>query len=342
VTFETRARPPGMYDVARLAGVSHQTVSRVINGHANVAPDTRRRVEAAIAELGYRRNVAARTLVTRHSNTIGVITGVSVEWGPSMTLVGVEQAARDAGFYVSVAGLGAIEPGGVREVIGHFTDQGVEGVVVIAPEAAMAHMAEPFVTDVPVVMVAAGVEPAPGVQITAIDQQRGARLATGHLADLGHTRIGHIAGPEPWFDAIERVNGWRHELRARHLRPGPLLRGDWTAESGYRLGRQLLRRGEPPTAVFVANDLMAIGFIRAMIEAGVSVPQDMSVVGFDDIPGVSHIIPSLTTVRQDLDRLGRQCIDMLLARLHRTDASFALVAPDLVVRDSTRAPAGPG
>ena len=143
MTFETRARPPGMYDVARLAGVSHQTVSRVINGHANVAPDTRRRVEAAIAELGYRRNVAARTLVTRHSNTIGVITGVSVEWGPSMTLVGVEQAARDAGFYVSVAGLGAIEPGGVREVIGHFTDQGVEGVVVIAPEAAMAHMAEP-------------------------------------------------------------------------------------------------------------------------------------------------------------------------------------------------------
>lgn len=338
MTFEARARPPGMYDVARLAGVSHQTVSRVINGHPNVAPDTRRRVEAAIAELRYRRNVAARTLVTRHSNTIGVITGVSVEWGPSMALVGVEQAARDAGFYVSVAGLDTIEPGGVRDVIGHFTDQGVEGVVVIAPEAAMAHMAEPFVTGVPVVMVAAGVDPAPGVQVTAIDQQRGARLATGHLADLGHTRIGHVAGPEPWFDAIERVNGWRAELTDRHLRPGPLLRGDWTAESGYRLGRQLLRRGHPPTAVFVANDLMALGFIRAMFEAGVRVPQDISVVGFDDIPGVSHTVPRLTTVRQDLNRLGRQCIDMLLARLSDADTVFPLVPPDLVLRESTRPP----
>lgn len=337
MVIERRARPPGMYDVARLAGVSHQTVSRVINGHANVTASTRSRVEAAIAELGYRRNSAARTLVTRHSNTIGVITGVSVEWGPSMALIGVEQAARDGGFYVSVAGLGTIEPGGVREVIGHFADQGVEGVVVIAPEAAMAHMAEPFVTDVPVVMVAAGAEPAPGVQVTAIDQRQGARLATAHLADLGHTSIGHVAGPEPWFDAIERVNGWRQELRSRRLRLGPLMRGDWTAESGYRIGGQLLRRDPPPTAVFVANDLMAIGFIRAMFEAGVRVPEDISVVGFDDIPGVSHIVPSLTTVRQDIIRLGRQCIDMLLARLNGVDTEFPLVPSELVVRDSTRA-----
>lgn len=332
------ARPPGMYDVARLAGVSHQTVSRVINAHPNVAQETRRRVEEAILTLGYRRNVAARTLVTRHSNTVGVITGVSVEWGPAMALVGVERAARDAGFYVSVAGLDTIEPGGVREVIGHFADQGVEGIVVIAPEAAMAHMAEPFVTGVPVVMVAAGAKPADGVHVTAIDQRRGARLATGHLADLGHTRIGHIAGPDPWFDAIERVHGWRDELRERRLRPGPLLRGDWTADSGYRLGGQLLRRGQPPTAMFVANDLMAMGFVRALHEAGVRVPEDVSIVGFDDIPGVGYLIPALTTVRQDLNRLGRQCIDMLLAHLQQSPAEFPLVEPVLVMRDSARPP----
>jgi DNA-binding LacI/PurR family transcriptional regulator len=326
-----------MYDVARLAGVSHQTVSRVINAHPNVADQTRRRVEEAIVQLGYRRNVAARTLVTRHSNTIGVITGVSVEWGPAMALVGVERAARDAGFYVSVAGLGSMERGAVREVIGHFADQGVEGIVVIAPEAALAHMAEPFVTDVPVIMVAAGASPAPGVQITAVDQQRGARLATGHLADLGHTRIGHIAGPDPWFDAIERVRGWRAELRERRLRPGPMMRGDWTAASGYVVGQQLLRRGSPPSAMFVANDLMAIGFIRALHEAGLRVPDDVSVVGFDDIPGVGYLIPSLTTVRQDLDTLGRQCIDMLIAELQQTAAEFTLVEPSLVIRDSTRA-----
>ena len=333
-----RSRPPGLYDVARLAGVSHQTVSRVINAHPNVAPETRRRVEEAIAQLGYRRNVAARALVTRRSNTIGVITGVSVEWGPSMALVGIEAAARDAGFFVSVAGLGSIDPSTVRDVIGHFDSQGVDGIVVIAPEGAMAHLAEPLVTDVPVVVVAAGAEPADGVKITAIDQQLGARLATAHLAEQGHTRIAHLAGPEPWVDAIERVSGWRDELRARRLRPGPLLRGDWTAASGYRLGQRLIDRGNPPTAMFVANDLMAIGFIRALYEAGVRVPHDISVVGFDDIPGVSHLIPRLTTVRQDLDRLGHQCIEILLGELSGTTSDYPLLEPILIVRDSTAPP----
>lgn len=139
-------------------GVSHQTVSRVVNSHPSVREDTRRRVQAAISELGYRRNVAARTLVTRHLNTIGVITSVSSFWGPSSTLIAVERAARDADMYVSVAGLRSMEPAGVGGVLRHFVDQGVEGIVVIAPEAAMAHMAEPFITEVPVVMVAAGAE----------------------------------------------------------------------------------------------------------------------------------------------------------------------------------------
>ena len=231
-----RARPPGLYDVARLAGVSHQTVSRVVNSHPSVREETRARVQEAIAQLGYRRNVAARTLVTRRSNIIGVITSVSPFWGPSSTLVGVERAARDAGFYLSVAGLRSIEPAAVKDVLGHFGDQGVEGIVVIAPEAALAHMADPFITDVPVVMVAAGAEPAQGVQITAIDQERGARLATRHLIELGHTRIGHIAGPEPWYDATARLAGWRRELSESGLRPGQSAAGDWTAASGHHIG----------------------------------------------------------------------------------------------------------
>ena len=274
MSIPQRARPPGMYDVAKLAGVSHQTVSRVINSHPSVREDTRRRVQAAISELGYRRNVAARTLVTRHSNTIGVITSVSNFWGPSSTLIAVERAARDAGMYVSVAGLRSIEPAGVGEVLRHFVDQGVEGIVVIAPEAAMAHMAEPFITEVPVVMVAAGAEPAANVQITAVDQQLGARLATRHLVELGHTSIGHIAGPEPWFDATARLRGWRRELAASHLRPGPLITGDWTAASGYRIGQRMLKpQSNSRLRLFIANDLMALGFIRAMYEAKVPVPR---------------------------------------------------------------------
>ena len=327
-------RPPGMHDVARLAGVSHQTVSRVVNAHPSVRDDTRRRVQAAIDELGYRRNAAARTLVTRHSNTIGVITSVSTFWGPSSTLISVERAARDAGYFVSVAGLESIEPAGVGEVVRHFIDQGVDGIVVIAPEAAMAHMAEPFITTVPVVLVAAGAEPAFGVQIAAVDQEQGARLATRHLIDLGHTSIGHIAGPEPWFDATARILGWRRELAAAGLRRGPLVTGDWTSESGHLAGRRLLDTAELPTAVFVANDLMALGFVRAVGDAGLRVPEDISIVGFDDMPGAAYFVPGLTTIRQDLETLGQRCIDMLLAALAGTPGDFPLVEATLVARES--------
>src|SRR6478736_4045404 len=164
-------RPPGMYDVARLAGVSHQTVSRVLNAHPNVKPETRRRVEAAIAELGYRRNVAARTLVTGRSSTIGVITSTSEHWGPASTMVSVEAAARDAGYYVSVAGLRTLDRTGVDEALHYFAEQSVEGIIVIAPEAAKAPLARSFTCSVPVVMVAAGAEPMAGVQITSVDQE---------------------------------------------------------------------------------------------------------------------------------------------------------------------------
>jgi DNA-binding LacI/PurR family transcriptional regulator len=195
-------------------------------------------------------------------------------------------------------------------------------------------MAEPFISDVPVVMVAAGAEPAQGVQITAIDQEHGARLATRHLIELGHTRIGHIAGPEPWFDATARRKGWRLELVDAGLRSGPHAAGDWTADSGHRIGLQWLARKIMPSAIFVANDLMALGFIRAMHDSGIRVPDDVSIVGFDDMPGAAYFLPGLTTVRQDLDTLGHQCIEILLAALNQTHAQFPLIEPTLVVRES--------
>jgi DNA-binding LacI/PurR family transcriptional regulator len=239
--------------------------------------------------------------------------------------------------YVSVAGLRSIESAGVGEVLRHFVDQGVEGIVVIAPEAAMAHMAEPFITEIPVVMVAAGAQPAANVQITAVDQELGARLATRHLVELGHTRIGHIAGPEPWFDATARLRGWRRELATAGLPAGPLATGDWTAASGYRIGQRLLKSRRVPSAVFIANDLMALGFIRAMHDAKVSVPEQVSVVGFDDMPGADHFIPRLTTVRQDLDTLGQRCIDILLAALNQTACDVGPIEPSFVLRESTAA-----
>ncbi|TKV57421.1 LacI family transcriptional regulator [Nakamurella flava] len=333
-----RARPPDLYDVARLAGVSHQTVSRVVNHHPHVRVSTRHKVMTAIAELGYRSNAAARTLVTRRSNTIGVITSAAPLWGPIGTLVALERAARDTGFGVNVAGMASIDPAVVDATLRRFVDQGVDGIVVVAPEAAVSHIAEPFVTDVPVVLVAAGAEPAVGVQIAAVDQEGGARAAVRHLVDLGHREIAHISGPEPWFDATARLRGWRRELSAHDLPAEVLLSGDWSSASGYAAGARLIRRGPVPTAVFVANDLMAIGVIKALRHGGLRVPQDVSVVGFDDMPGVDFLAPSLTTVRQDLDALGRLCIDMLTREPGSPTAAPTTVPAALVVRGSTAGP----
>lgn len=334
MSHSERDRAPGMHDVARRAGVSHQTVSRVLNGLPNVREETRERVTAAIAELGYRRNNAARALVTRRSSMIGVITSGSTLWGPSSTLIAVESAARAAGYYVSLAGLGSVKNALVASAFEYFTDQAVEGIVVIAPEAALAHAADPLVAKVPVVMVAADTQPSPGLHITSVDQEGGARLAVRHLLDQGHRSIVHVSGPMEWFDAAARQRGWLREMEAAGLDPIPPIPGDWTAASGYAAG-QLLASTTLPTAIFAANDLMALGVIRAFHDKAVSVPQQVSVVGFDDIPGSAHFIPGLTTVKQDFDALGRQCIDILLSALNGGLDDPAPIAPQLIFREST-------
>lgn len=323
-----------MYDVAAAAGVSHQTVSRVLNNHPNVRAETRARVLEAIASLGYRLNSAAKTLVTQRSSTIGVITSGSTLWGPSSALVAVERAARAAGYFVSVASLTDTDSTHVSETLTYFLSQSVEGIVVIAPEGALAHAADPLQAQVPVVLVAADIEPAGRVRITSVDQEAGARLATRHLIDLGHRTIAHIAGPQPWFDATARQRGWEAELRAAGLRVPLSIQGDWTAASGYHAGQRLLEK-RLPTAVFASNDLMALGLIRSLHDAGVDVPRDVSVVGFDDIPGAAHFIPGLTTVRQDFEALGNQCIDILLKSMAGALNDSTPITPTLIVRESS-------
>lgn len=325
-----------MLDVARLAGVSHQTVSRVLNEHPSVRPETRARVQAAISELGYRRNSAARALATRRSSTLGLLTATSSRSGPASTLVAVEEAARAAGLWVSVASLGVYDPDSVRSALDHFLDQGVDGIVVIAPVEEAVHAASAVATVVPTVVVAPLV--VPGALAVAVDQRRGARLVVAHLATLGHTRIAHLAGPVGWLDAAEREAGWRDELAARGLEPGPLVRGDWTAASGFTAAASL---DAGPTAIFAANDEMALGLVRALVEQGRQVPADVSVAGFDDIEVAGFALPPLTTVRQDFAELGRAAVRTLLDRLAGGTAEPAtLVEPVLTVRASTAAPRG--
>ncbi|MFG1698928.1 LacI family DNA-binding transcriptional regulator [Nonomuraea sp. NPDC049309] len=329
-----KRRVPVMADVAREAGVSHQTVSRVLNDHPNVRPDTRARVEAAINRLGYRRNLAARALVTKRSRTLGVVSFDTTLYGPASTIYGIEQAARTAGYFVSIVSLKSIDTASVRDAIGYLTEQGVDGVVVVAPQRSAGRALESLPAGMPAVAVE-GTHSA-GVSVVCIDQAEGARLATRHLLELGHETVWHVTGPQDWMETEGRVEGWRSALEeAGRPVPEPLA-GDWSPRAGYEAGKRLASM-DGVTAVFAANDQMALGVLRALSEKGVRVPEQMSVVGFDDIPESEFFSPPLTTVRQDFDVVGRHCIEVLLRQIESGPAALErlVVRPSFVVRAST-------
>ncbi|GAA3818124.1 LacI family transcriptional regulator [Cellulomonas soli] len=329
-------RPPSMSDVAMHAGVSHQTVSRVLNDHPSVAPSTRERVVEAIAALGYRPNRAARSLVTRRTDTLGVVTPTGALYGPTSTLIGFEEAARDAGFVVSVATVRRFDGPTMRAALEHFLLQGVDAFAIIAPTVAAVEVLASVELPVPVVLLssASAVPDVPHLHAVAVDQQHGARLATRHLIAQGHRTVLHVAGPQDWFDARDRVAGWRGECVAAGLvAPDPVVVG-WDASDGYELGRRLVRDGLPP-AVFCANDQLALGLLHAFWEAGVRVPDDVAVVGFDDEVGSAHYTPPLTTVRQDFAGLGRLAIGSLTAALAGEVPGRRLLPAELVVRRSS-------
>ena len=345
-----------MADVAAMADVSHQTVSRVLNSHPSVRPETRQRVLDAVRQLGYRRNSAARALVTRRTGTIGVLTTGSALYGPISTLVALEEAAREAGFFVSVATLRQFDPATMDGVLEHFMSQGVEGIVVIAPQDAVAEAVDAFRAPVPVVMISARPDgeardsaredegpPGAATVSVSVDQRLAARLATEHLLALGHRSVTHLAGPVDWFDAREREVGWAQALRDAGADVPAVVRCDWGADRGYREGRALaaaVLRGEGPTAVLAANDQLALGLLHACAEAGVRVPEQLSVVGVDDVQGSAHFMPPLTTVRQPFAELGRRAMASMLQALGAEAGAHAraLIRPELVVRESTAPP----
>ncbi len=330
-------RRPGMYDVARLAGVSHQTVSRVLNGNANVSARTRALVVAAIDELGYRPNSAARTLVTGRSRTLGLITIAGALHGPMSTLYGVEAAAREEGYMLTVANVGDGQAAALDEALINLQKQGVDGIVVVAPLISMGDALSSHARHLPLIAVEGS--PSGTLAVVSVDQALGARLATSHLLELGHRTVWHVTGPSGWYETQERIVGWTSSLTEAGLEVPPVLRGDWTAESGYEAG-QILSRMSEVTAVFVANDQMALGLLRALHEQGRTVPGDLSVVGFDDIPEAANFIPPLTTVRQPFSDVGRRSLQALLAQIESGTGSDEriVITPELVVRRSTAPP----
>jgi DNA-binding LacI/PurR family transcriptional regulator len=327
------SRSPAMTDVARLAGVSHQTVSRVLNDHPNVKEQTRMRVRAAIAELGYRPNRAARALVTGRSQLIGVVARNSTLFGPATMLSEFEQAAADAGFAVSVGSVRELDRSSISAVVDRHLDQRVAGLVVIANTASATEALAEIPGDLPVVFIDG--DPDSGRPLVTVDQVAGARAATRHLLDAGHETVWHVSGPTDWFDSAGRIQGWRQTLEEAGAEVPPLLSADWSAAEGYRTGQMLARMPEV-TAIFTANDHLALGILRALHERGRRVPHDVSVVGFDDVPEAAYFIPPLTTVRQAFGDVARAALSLLLGQM-RDDSGTAnqiVVPPQLIVRES--------
>ena len=306
------ARPPAITDVAKLANVSYQTVSRVLNEHPNVRDSTRARVLAAIEQLGYLPNNAARSLVTGRSKTLGVLALDVADWSGLTTLYGIERAARAAGYYVSVASLDAVDRTAVREAVARLTEQSVAGLLAIAPIDTANDALTALPSDLPAVAIEG--DPESQIATVTVDQVTGARAATEHLLELGHETVFHLAGPLDWMQTQARIEGWKAALSDAGAELTMPLNGDWSAQSGYETGRMLARMSEL-TAVFVANDQMALGLLLALRERGLSVPDDISVVGFDDVPEAAFYQPPLTTVRQDFQEVGRQGLSMLLEQI---------------------------
>lgn len=329
------ARQPGMKDVALRAGVSHQTVSRVINHHPNVSASTRERVEAAIKELGYLRNMTARALVTRRSRTIGVVTFGSFQYGPVRAMLSIEQAARQADLHVNLTTVD--DENAVDDVIHRLLGRAVEGVILVAPQQFSVGIARRLREYIPAVVV--GTEVSEDINSASIDQALGAQMATEHLLGLGHRDIAHITGPMDWHDAQARAAGWARAMQAAGLTPRPMIAGDWSPECGYQIGCSFERR-DLPTALFVANDQMAVGVMRAFHERAIAVPDRVSVVGFDDIDLCAFLWPPLTTVRQDFATLGTRAVELLLELMSGAPTASVLVPPALMVRASTASVAG--
>ncbi|WP_447648397.1 LacI family DNA-binding transcriptional regulator [Microbacterium forte] len=314
--------------VAARAGVSGQTVSRVVNDSPRVDPVTRERVEKAMAELGYRPHRAARALRTGRSQTIGLVVTTLATVGNSRMLQATAEAAAERGYALTLVTAGD----SVADAFERLAEQEVDGAIVLNEASALVPAA-----DRPPGLRLVVVD-APGSADLAVvhsDHVGGAAAATAHLLGLGHETVHHLAGPADSFAAAERERGWRKALADAGVVATEVVRGDWTAEAGFAAGEAL----RAASAVFCANDQMALGLLRALAESGRRVPEDVSVIGFDDVPDAANYRPPLTTIRQDFTALAHRAVGLLVAEIEGAadGAASAVVVPTLLVeRSSTR------
>lgn len=324
-----------MATVARAAGVSAQTVSRVLAGHPSVRDETRQAVLTAVRDSGYRVNRAAASLSSGRTRILGIVTLQSANYSLGALMTGMDRAASESGYFVTSAAARSTSAEGTAAAFDRLVSQGAEGIVLAVPTPLSGALLQERAR-LPIITI----DPGESSELAAVtvDQHAIGAVATEHLLGLGHATVWHVSGRPEWTESHEREAGWRAALSAAGRDAPPVLRGDWSPESGYQAGRTLARIPDA-TAVFVASDEMAFGVIRALHESGRRVPDDVSVVGVDDIPLAEYAAPALTSVRQPFERIGFDAASMAIALIEGHPAgSSSRLAPELVQRASTAPP----
>jgi LacI family transcriptional regulator len=332
-------------DVAKLAGVSTKTVSRVVNNQGEITTETRERVQAAIEQLGYRPNVLARSLIHQRTNTLGVVAWGIDYFGPSRTVVGIEQQAHQLGYSLFLNLVDQPDNGDRVKVLDTLITYRVDGILWAVPEVGnnRAWLDSIHFDQLPPI-VFLSMEPRPGLAIVAVDNFSGAKQATQHLIAQGRKKIGIITGPLTWWEARERLAGWKAAMDEADLdaSPSQVVEGEWTAAAGELGLNTLIHQVSDIDAVFASNDQIALGALGTAHRLGWRIPQDLAIVGFDNIPESACFWPPLTTVYQQLIDVGRIAVKTLHKMIEANrqvkaldEAAVTLVVPELIVRASS-------
>jgi LacI family transcriptional regulator len=339
-----RSKRVTIKDVAQAAGVSTQTVSRVMNNSSYVSEETRQRVETVVEQLGYRPSAIARSLIQQRSYTLGIVTFGLKFIGPSRTLNGIADKADELGYMLSMKVLDDYTINWIDDVIDSLLARHVDGILWAAPEIGDNHAwIDERLEKIPVPILFLAMQPREGVPSVSTDNFQGAVMATQHLLDCGRKKIGHISGPLNWWEAGERKRGWRETLVAAGLDASEqhCAEGNWSSASGEQAFIQLLKTFPDMDAVFVGNDQMALSVLRETCRRGIFVPEQLAVVGFDNIPESDYFYPSLTTISQDLQLLGGQAVQNIVEMIKGWQENSPIIAqsrfiqPTLVVRESS-------
>ena len=338
-----------IHEVAKRAGVSTRTVSRVMNRQGEISEETRARVQAVIDELGYRPNILARSLVSQRSNMLGVVTWGLDYYAPSRIVVGIEQRASELGYSLFLNLISHPTDSDAENLLNTLADHRVDGILWAIPEVGENHewIRRISLDNLPPI-VFLNSQPYPGLDSISIDNRLGAELATRHLIDQGLRKIGLIKGPQGWWEAEERFAGWQGALERAGLDVSPqrIIQSEWSIEMGVQAMQHLLEQAPEIEAVFASSDDIALGALNAAGKAGRRIPENLALVGFDNIPQSAYFQPPLTTIDQPLSRTGRAAVDLLLERIEsrrsakkqpgRAVSAKALkLDPRLVVRASS-------